>query len=111
MLKGGRDGSRTAWLHSGSDGSFVTSSEKCVAGDNDEESKNMSSLPSLVASEKSLKLNRRHKGSSSSCDLSSNPDLLAIPGVGPRNLRKLVEKGIAGVAELKQLYKDKVYCG
>ena len=37
-----------------------------------------------------------------------NPDLLAIPGVGPRNLRKLVDKGIGGVAELKQLYKDKV---
>ncbi|KAI4321194.1 hypothetical protein MLD38_034606 [Melastoma candidum] len=35
-------------------------------------------------------------------------DLLAIPGVGPRNLRKLMDKGIAGVAELKQLYRDKV---
>lgn len=54
----------------------------------------------------SLRLNRRQKGSSS--PLPSNPDLLAIPGVGPRNLRKLVQKGIAGVAELKQLYKDKV---
>ncbi|KAF7824988.1 Deoxycytidine kinase [Senna tora] len=80
-------------LHSGSDGSFVTSSDKCVDGDNGEE--------------KPLKLNRRHKGSSSSCDIPSNPDLLTIPGVGPRNLRKLVDKGIAGVAELKQLYKDK----
>lgn len=37
------------------------------------------------------------------------PDLLAIPGVGPRNLRKLVEKGFDGVAQLKRLYKDKVY--
>ncbi|GFP81409.1 deoxycytidine kinase [Phtheirospermum japonicum] len=36
-----------------------------------------------------------------------SPDLLAIPGVGPRNLRKLVEKGFEGVAQLKQLYKDK----
>lgn len=35
-------------------------------------------------------------------------DLLSIPGVGPRNLRKLVDKGIGGVADLKQLYKDKV---
>jgi hypothetical protein len=34
---------------------------------------------------------------------------MEIPGVGPRNLRKLVEKGIGGVAELKQLYKDKVF--
>uniref|UniRef100_A0A2N9IHY4 Uncharacterized protein n=1 Tax=Fagus sylvatica TaxID=28930 RepID=A0A2N9IHY4_FAGSY len=33
---------------------------------------------------------------------------MEIPGVGPRNLRKLVEKGIGGVAELKQLYKDKL---
>lgn len=37
-----------------------------------------------------------------------NPDLLTVPGVGPRNLRKLVEKGFEGVAQLKQLYKDKV---
>ena len=34
--------------------------------------------------------------------------LLAIPGVGPRNQRKLVEKGFDGVAPLKQLYRDKV---
>ena len=27
---------------------------------------------------------------------------MEILGVGPRNLRKLVEKGIGGVAELKQ---------
>lgn len=38
-----------------------------------------------------------------------NPDLLTIPGVGPRNLRKLVEKGFDGVAQLKQLYKDKFF--
>ncbi|KAL3830309.1 hypothetical protein ACJIZ3_019111 [Penstemon smallii] len=38
-----------------------------------------------------------------------NPDLLTIPGVGPRNLRKLVEKGFEGVAHLKQLYKDKFF--
>ncbi|KAL0437939.1 UNVERIFIED_CONTAM: Deoxycytidine kinase [Sesamum latifolium] len=37
------------------------------------------------------------------------PDLLTIPGVGPRNLRKLVEKGFEGVAQLKQLYKDKFF--
>ncbi|XP_027094876.1 uncharacterized protein [Coffea arabica] len=39
-----------------------------------------------------------------------SPDLLSIPGVGPRNLRKLVEKGFDGVAKLKQLYRDK-FCG
>ncbi|KAK4859966.1 hypothetical protein QYF36_015117 [Acer negundo] len=54
-----------------------------------------------------VKLHRRQK----SCGggLVGNPDLLAIPGVGPRNLRKLVDKGIGGVAELKQLYKDKFW--
>jgi len=49
---------------------------------------------------------RRQRGSASL--IVGNPDLLTIPGVGPRNLRKLVEKGIGGLAELKQLYKDKV---
>lgn len=42
---------------------------------------------------------------------SSSPEgrveLLAIPGVGPRNLRKLVDKGFQRVAQLKQLYRDK----
>ncbi|KAL8160009.1 hypothetical protein V2J09_001546 [Rumex salicifolius] len=37
----------------------------------------------------------------------SPPDLLSIPGVGPKNLRKLVDYGIGGVADLKQLYRDK----
>ncbi|BAS75483.1 Os01g0874100 [Oryza sativa Japonica Group] len=36
-------------------------------------------------------------------------ELLAIPGVGPRNLRKLVDKGFDGVAQLKQLYRDKFF--
>lgn len=39
----------------------------------------------------------------------ASPDLLTIPGVGPRNLRKLVDKGFEGVAQLKQLYKDKFF--
>ncbi|KAK8662989.1 hypothetical protein V6N13_024874 [Hibiscus sabdariffa] len=34
--------------------------------------------------------------------------LFKILGVEPRNLRKLVENGIQGVAELKQLYKEKL---
>lgn len=50
--------------------------------------------------------NRRHQKAESSSS-STPPDLLAIPGVGPRNFRKLVQKGIQGVAQLKQLYKDK----
>jgi predicted flap endonuclease-1-like 5' DNA nuclease len=36
------------------------------------------------------------------------PDLLTVPGIGPRNMEKLVAKGIAKLAELKQLYRDKV---
>lgn len=53
---------------------------------------------------KPVRLDRRQGGSS----VVGNPDLLGIPGVGPRNSRKLVEKGFSGVTELKQLYKDKV---
>eukprot|EP00262_Sarcandra_glabra_P011894 TRINITY_DN2942_c1_g4_i1.p1 TRINITY_DN2942_c1_g4~~TRINITY_DN2942_c1_g4_i1.p1 ORF type:complete len:545 (+),score=87.76 TRINITY_DN2942_c1_g4_i1:144-1778(+) len=53
---------------------------------------------------------RRHnKGSTSSGAGALQVDLLTIPGVGPRNLRKLVDNGIGGVAELKQLYRDKFY--
>jgi predicted flap endonuclease-1-like 5' DNA nuclease len=37
-----------------------------------------------------------------------SPDLLTVPGIGPRNMEKLVAKGIAKLAELKQLYLDKV---
>ncbi|RVW41396.1 Deoxycytidine kinase [Vitis vinifera] len=61
--------------------------------------------------EKPLRLQRRQRGSSSlnSGAVAANVDLLTIPGVGPRNLRKLVDKGIGGVAELKQLYKDKFF--
>lgn len=36
------------------------------------------------------------------------PDLLTVPGIGPRNMEKLVLKGIAKLDELKQLYRDKV---
>lgn len=60
--------------------------------------------------EKPMRLQRRQRGSSSvnGGSVAANVDLLTIPGVGPRNLRKLVDKGIGGVAELKQLYRDKV---
>ncbi|KAK7334422.1 hypothetical protein VNO80_26179 [Phaseolus coccineus] len=88
-------------LFSASHGSFISHSLHGV------------SVESNLAKEKrpfSLRLNRRQKGpTTSSSPAPSNPDLLAIPGVGPRNLRKLVQKGIAGVAQLKQLYKDKFF--
>lgn len=65
------------------------------------------SSTSSSSSSTTFRLNRRQKASSSSPESSNPPDLLAIPGVGPRNFRKLVQKGIQGVAQLKQLYKDK----
>ncbi|MQL88316.1 hypothetical protein Taro_020865 [Colocasia esculenta] len=52
---------------------------------------------------------RRQRGASGSGLPVGNFDLLNIPGVGPANLRKLVEKGIGGLAELKQLYKNKFF--
>ncbi|XP_071731358.1 uncharacterized protein [Rutidosis leptorrhynchoides] len=67
--------------------------------------------------EKPVKFSRRNRGSLGSGAgggngqmlLPGNPDLLTIPGVGPRNLKKLVENGIGGVAELKKIYKDKFF--
>jgi len=50
---------------------------------------------------------RRQRGRSDA--LAGSGELLAIPGVGPRNLRKLVDKGFDGVAQLKQLYRDKFF--
>ncbi|KAF8099554.1 hypothetical protein N665_0242s0037 [Sinapis alba] len=56
--------------------------------------------------EKPMRMSRRNRRSSNG---DSNPDLLKIPGVGPRNQRKLVDNGIGDVAELKKLYKDKFW--
>lgn len=47
---------------------------------------------------------RRQRGA-----VAANADLLTIPGVGPRNLKKLVDKGFEEVAQLKQLYRDKFF--
>ncbi|KAK8947525.1 hypothetical protein KSP40_PGU014726 [Platanthera guangdongensis] len=51
---------------------------------------------------------RQRSGNSAGTAVAS-ADLLTIPGVGPRNLRKLVDKGFSGVSQLKQLYRDKFY--
>ncbi|XP_047945814.1 uncharacterized protein LOC125223257 [Salvia hispanica] len=59
-----------------------------------------------VSEEKRL---QRRKNGGSGAVVPGSPDLLTIPGVGPRNSRKLVEKGFEGVAQLKQLYKDKFF--
>lgn len=119
MFKDNRNGLRPAWLHTDSHGSFsssvvegLKSSRVGVAGDDggdgDELACDNGGEGGKVLEEKGSKSSRRQKGLSGGGVLVGNPDLLTIPGVGPRNLKKLVEKGIGGVAELKQLYKDKV---
>lgn len=58
------------------------------------------------------RVQRRQRGSAGGgggTAVDGSPDLLTIPGVGPRNFKKLVEKGFEGVAQLKQLYKDKFF--
>lgn len=59
--------------------------------------------------EKPVRMSRRSRSSNGSGEFVGNPDLLKIPGVGLRNQRKLVDNGIGDVAELKKLYKDKVF--
>ena len=113
MLKDGLTGSRVAWTHTSSDGSVSVSAEKGLEGlesvDGDEGENGLEEKPGRVSGGGGGGGGSRRQRSSSGGVVVGNPDLLAIPGVGPRNLRKLVEKGIGGVAELKQLYKDKVY--
>ncbi|KAF9670620.1 hypothetical protein SADUNF_Sadunf13G0087800 [Salix dunnii] len=72
-------------------------------GDGEEEGKGEKS--ERGAEEKAARLSRRQKETGG--DMEGNADLLTIPGVGPKNLRKLVEKGFTGMAELKQFYKNK----
>ncbi|MFS7983619.1 putative deoxycytidine kinase [Helianthus anomalus] len=107
LLKENRSGSRVAWFQTSvvSDNLVSVSSEE----DNGEDSGGGGD-----DGEKTVRLNRRHHRSGGGGGngvplLAGNPDLLTIPGVGPRNLRKLVENGIGGVAELKQIYKDKFF--
>ncbi|KAL7607486.1 uncharacterized protein LOC111921556 [Lactuca sativa] len=109
VFKENRSGSRVAWFSTSFSDTGVSvsalksenNSDDGVGGGDDE---------------KTMKFNRRHRGSPGGGSgsnapplLPGNPDLLSIPGVGPRNLRKLVENGIGGVAELKKIYKDKFF--
>ncbi|XP_021748863.1 uncharacterized protein LOC110714621 [Chenopodium quinoa] len=109
VLKGMRNGSRLAWLHnaagSGDDKGMVAGEVEAEAEVEEREDR-------AEEGEKPAKMQRRTRGlggSSSVSGLVESPDLLTIPGVGPRNLRKLVEKGIGGVDDLKQLYRDKFF--
>lgn len=68
-------------------------------------SRGLSSVNAVDGVGDDSRMSRRNRRSSNG---DGNPDLLKIPGVGPRNQRKLVDNGIGDVAELKKLYKDKV---
>lgn len=98
----GRSGTWRSWLHSEANGglSSVNAAGEVVESVEDD------SDGEKDKDEKPVRLNRRNRSSSS--ELTGNPDLLKIPGVGLRNQRKLLDNGIGDVAELKKLYKDKV---
>ena len=108
MLKDGITCTGAAWTHTRADGSVLASAaadKGSESVDEDEGEMRLEEKPSRLSSG-----SRRQRGGGGGGGVTGgNPDLLTIPGVGPRNLRKLVEKGIGGVAELKQLYKDKVF--
>ncbi|CAN7054108.1 hypothetical protein IGI04_028697 [Brassica rapa subsp. trilocularis] len=100
----GKSGTWRSWLHSEANGglSSVNAAGEVVESVEDD------SDGEKGKDEKPVRLNRRNRSSSSS-ELTGNPDLLKIPGVGLRNQRKLLDNGIGDVAELKKLYKDKFW--
>ncbi|PHT50222.1 hypothetical protein CQW23_09969 [Capsicum baccatum] len=107
-------GSRTsaAWFGtvasaSGSEkGVPVTSAEEGEKDSDNEENVSSSVEKPVLAA----RLHRRQRGGGGGEGaVLASPDLLTIPGVGPRNLRKLVQKGFMGVDQLKQLYRDKFF--
>ncbi|KAK3033623.1 hypothetical protein RJ639_033748 [Escallonia herrerae] len=109
LFKEGRGGSRSAWFHTAaadSDKSFVA-----VAAEGSQNSE--AAVESGGDGERALRVHHRRQKAggdgAAAGPVPGNPDLLTIPGVGPRNLKKLVEKGIGRVAELKQIYRDKFF--
>ncbi|KAH6836015.1 P-loop containing nucleoside triphosphate hydrolases superfamily protein [Perilla frutescens var. hirtella] len=92
---------RAAW--------FATLAGNSNKGGEFEVSEGGSEVGNAKAAEEKRLQRRRSGGGGGGSMVVGSPDLLAIPGVGPRNLRKLVEKGFEGVAQLKQLYKDKFF--
>ncbi|KAM7515255.1 hypothetical protein LguiA_004838 [Lonicera macranthoides] len=103
-------GSRSAWFDS------FSAADKGLSVVAPEVSKNSVAAvenEGVVTEEKPMRFHRRQKnplsGGAMAAAISASPDLLTIPGVGPRNLKKLVGKGIGGVAQLKKIYKDKFF--
>lgn len=90
---------------------FASGSEKGVpvtSGEEENDSDNVGALEERPGS--AARLHRRQRGGGGGeGGVLASPDLLTIPGVGPRNLRKLVQKGFMGVDQLKQLYRDKFF--
>ncbi|KAK9134853.1 hypothetical protein Syun_014183 [Stephania yunnanensis] len=98
-----RASSKAAWVHTQSEGGLPL----VVAAEG-----SGGAVQTNDGSEKALvRLQRRQRTSPTpgGPPPGQHLDLLAIPGVGPRNLRKLVDKGIGEVADLKQLYRDKFF--
>lgn len=103
-------GSHSAWSHT------LSAAGKGLSVVAPEVSKNSVAAvenEGVVTEVKPMRFDRRQKnplsgGGAMAAAISASPDLLTIPGVGPRNLKKLVGKGIGGVAQLKKIYKDKV---
>ncbi|KAL8138235.1 hypothetical protein V2J09_004236 [Rumex salicifolius] len=100
-FKGISTGLRLAWMHT------VAAGEEGDSGYLQNENKD--SQGPILEEDKPLKFHTRRRANSTAgvSGLQSFPDLLTVPGVGPRNLRKLVDNGIEGVAELKQLYRNR----
>lgn len=113
-FKEGRSGLGLSWFQTTSDRGFAT----VVAAESSTEAFEAqdSGGDSETDSEEKPRLSRRQRSSvggaaaaAAAPPLPGNADLLTIPGVGPRNLRKLVDNGIGAVAELKQIYRDKFF--
>ncbi|KAG0518205.1 hypothetical protein BDA96_09G155600 [Sorghum bicolor] len=98
-----------AWLRfgSGAGARRLCSAEAARrgGGGEDAEAEGRRGGGSRVPSERRM----RGGGNAAAAAVGTSIELLAIPGVGPRNLRKLVDNGFEGVAQLKQLYRDKFF--
>ncbi|KAL4186980.1 hypothetical protein AMTRI_Chr09g36890 [Amborella trichopoda] len=100
---------RSAWFHD--EGEERGKKVEGAAADSDDDDEESRRLPGSDFQGRQQRLQRRQRGvgPQGSGSGSSSPDLLSIPGVGPRNMQKFVDKGIEKVSELKQLYRDKFF--
>lgn len=85
--------------------SIAAAMSSATDGGNDAESTAGSSAKG--SSSEGVSKHRNHSERRRKGVLVEVPDLLTVPGIGPRNMEKLVAKGIGKVEQLKQLYRDK----